>query len=807
MIALNVSAFICVSAFFCVSAFICVSAFFCVSASTARAGTGSVTVLPLAGGNPSGLRLSVDSRWVSGNGYRPIRLTLSTSQGQPAARDRALLVEMSFRYVNYSRSGAIVDELVSTYVTLPAGESQIDYTLRMLQRAKWNALEVSVYEDGILQQDLTSVVTASVRRTVSGWSEGAPRMMIISSDAAKLSDSLTNYSTDANQRTIPDMRIVASLFPGSIYFSLADIGTTAEPINNDEAAGIIDEWQDAILLHPEDVPTEFLDYSCFEWIIISRGDLEGFQKKHPEKWNAVRVRVAAGGALFVYGVDPVQATANPLGLPPSNASLKFLDDNLLADASVHQQAAYWTRYQGYQQLGVGIPGFSINEPVFRRMAQARAELRFTPLKLKDPVNVRGFGRPGSETFPCTLSSDDIEEDELKLYGIDPGSEDNPVRFDRPYLTRDAGMGIVVAFSGDPFPGRTYNWVTVISQIRHERWSWQSQTGISLNAINGDFWTLFIPGVGTAPVVTFLVLISLFAFAIGPINYFLLRHFERLHLILVTVPVGAMLVIVSLIAYAFFSEGFGTRARSRSVTILDQGNETAVSWARQNYYVGLGARRSISFEKDTIVYPVHFYPHRPANDEPKREVYWEGKQYLENGFMESRTQSQFLLCRANKTSSKLEVARPKGKIQVTNKLGSHITHLYLVDKLGMIYSGQEIAEGATADLKASSAGERADILRKISADSTPEFPLGFDSKLYQSNQDDFYFSRHEADTAIPSPSMKSNTLEKFLSETLFQSGVQKGQRAYVAVVERAIQIPLISDDVVDENGFHVVVGTY
>jgi hypothetical protein len=781
-----------------------VSALFCASVLPAYAGTGSVTVLPLAGGNPTGLQVEIDTRWVTGNGYRPIRLTVKTSQGQVSATDRKLQIEMAFRYVDYTGNRPIKDEVVSTYVTLSEGKSQVQHTIRMLQRAKWNTVEFRVYEEGILRQDISANVDLSVQRNFFRWGEGSPRMMVISSDAAKFSDTLPAYSTDAAERTIPDLRILATLFPGSMYFGIADFNTTADPINNEEAAGIIESWQNSLLIHPEDVPTEFNDYSCFEWIIVSRDDLVKLQKEHPEKWHAIRTRIAAGGALLVYDVDPAQSAAHPLGMPPSNQSLEVIDDNLLADASVHLQSANWMRHQGYQPSGVGIPGFSANISVFGRSVQARTELRFTPLKLTSPINVRS--NRARKNFPCLLSNQNAEVQEMQSHGIDPGTASNQVRFDRPYVTRRAGMGMVVAFSGDPFPGRTYHWVTIISRMTHEQWSWRSQTGISLNEINGDFWTLFIPGVGTAPVISFLVLISLFAFAIGPINYFVLRHFERLHLILVTVPAGALLVIVSLLAYAFFSEGFGVRARARSVTILDQENETAVGWARQNYYAGLGSGRSLSFEKDTTVYPVHFYPNRPGYDEPKRQVYWEDKQYFESGFLETRAQAQFLLSRANKSTAKLEVSKSNGRIQVTNKLGSRVLLLFLTDDLGTVHAGEEIENDAIATLRTATTAERAEVLRDISGENTPEFPIGFQAKLYRTNRDEHCFSPHEPDSMIPRPSMKSNTLEKFISETMFQSGGERGRQAYIAVVEKAVQIPL-ANGVEGENGFHVVVGTY
>ena len=67
---------------------------------------------------------------------------------------------------------------------------------------------------------------------------------------------------------------------------------------------------------------------------------------------------------------------------------------------------------------------------------------------------------------------------------------------------------------------------------------------------------------------FQVLITLFVLAIGPVNFYLLKRWHKLNLLLITVPASAAVVTLALLSYAVFSDGFGVRARTRSFTEIE-----------------------------------------------------------------------------------------------------------------------------------------------------------------------------------------------------------------------------------------------
>jgi hypothetical protein len=121
--------------------------------------------------------------------------------------------------------------------------------------------------------------------------------------------------------------------------------------------------------------------------------------------------------------------------------------------------------------------------------------------------------------------------------------------------------------------------------------------------NPDFANFLVPGVGLAPVTEFRVLITLFVLLIGPVNYWLLKRSGRLHLLVLTVPLAAVLMTSALFGYAILSDGFGTTVRAQSLTTLDQRTGEAACWSRLSYYSGLAPGDGLTMPSDVAVYPI------------------------------------------------------------------------------------------------------------------------------------------------------------------------------------------------------------
>ncbi|HZL88084.1 MAG TPA: hypothetical protein VFB96_06875, partial [Pirellulaceae bacterium] len=98
----------------------------------------------------------------------------------------------------------------------------------------------------------------------------------------------------------------------------------------------------------------------------------------------------------------------------------------------------------------------------------------------------------------------------------------------PYVGRPAGLGHVVAVASDnPFPGSSIYWSNLIDDIPTRHQHWIARHGMSYQMYNAGVWNWYIPGVGAAPVFSFLLLATFFAIVIGPVNYLFLGRIQRL----------------------------------------------------------------------------------------------------------------------------------------------------------------------------------------------------------------------------------------------------------------------------------------
>ena len=213
--------------------------------------------------------------------------------------------------------------------------------------------------------------------------------------------------------------------------------------------------------------------------------------------------------------------------------------------------------------------------------------------------------------------------------------------------------------------------------------WDSRHGMKPDDANHDFAKLLVPGVGLAPVTEFQVLITLFVLAIGPLNYWVLKRYNRLQLLVLTVPLAAMLLTGSLFAYAILSDGFGTTVRAQSVTTLDQRTGDAACWSRLSYYAGLAPGQGLTMPDDVAVYPI--IPGWNDTDVDAsigaaRELEWaDHEAKMTRGWLRSRTPMQYLTVRARKSPHRLELTPAGGKIRAVNQLGTAIRFVLVTDK--------------------------------------------------------------------------------------------------------------------------------
>jgi hypothetical protein len=221
-----------------------------------------------------------------------------------------------------------------------------------------------------------------------------------------------------------------------------------------------------------------------------------------------------------------------------------------------------------------------------------------------------------------------------------------------------------------------------------------------------------------------VLITLFALAIGPVNYFMLQRRKKLYLLIFTVPVFAGVTTVLLLGYAVASDGFALRARVRSVTLLDQVRGESVSWSRISYYAGVAPSGGLRFSRDTAVYPME----PPGSPGGARALNWTEGQHMTSGWLRSRTPTQLLAIAYRPSGEHLAVASSSsGVVRVTNNLGANIRMLILAADDGATYATQDLAREQSVRLEPSDLGELHPALRKIIDSQSLEAPADLNER--------------------------------------------------------------------------------
>jgi hypothetical protein len=594
-------------------------------------------------------------------------------------------------------------------------------------------------------------------------------------------------------KKLPDTAALAAHLPLDEYYQSRSQGGPATPRDQRQ-------WPNALVVPPAELPGGWINYSGLDLIFLSVGDLVELRDANPSALEALRRWTAAGGNLCVTG-----AGADWSRLP-------VLEKSLDLPAS-DQHGKSGTVARGWQKP----PADLFGKPVPRLIPD-----RYNPYAQWSSDTVDAGGKSADEAIPPEIE-----------HGQPP---DAP-----PFLLRPYDMGLVVAIAADdPFPGRAGQWAWMFNAMGIDRRYWHCRHGLSVHHPNPDYWDFLIPGIGLAPVTEFCVLITIFVIAIGPVNYWLLRRWRRLYLLVVTIPAGAAAVTLALLVYAIVSDGLGTRVRSRSVTWIDQGRGRAVCWSRLSYYCGLTPRGGLRFPADVAVLPLEENP--PANpwgDEPRdlHELYWDGDQQLRQGWIRSRTPAQYLTIRSrasdaglgwsgSKVAGTLRVPSAEAEPgtadgtrrmpatssppQVENRLGTRILQLLVCSPNGSVYWGEGIEVGDTASLTPIAEQEgRLRLARTHAAhrpqrppdmDDAPDAFLGLTGRRYR------YGYGYGGGGQAAAPSCATSRMERVLAQ-LGDVNRPLTPGSYVAVVERSPEVVLGVSSAREEAGYHVVFGTW
>ncbi len=736
-------------------------------AQRAEASSGAVLRLPQGPAAPkNGLQLAIDTRWVDSNGYRPVRIEAVNWPPGPAIADRRLRVVLQPRLWQWGRATT----RVTGYVEIPEGAARGEATLAVPQCGVWGSLEVWVYEDGRLLEDLSASQGMGIGvRAYREASEALPAILIVDADAPSpdvrqqlVQARAVNPAAGAGlPPKLPDLRCLVTLLPeregGSPVPPPQPVSSVA--VDDADTLLVLQQLPRVEMLPPGELPTRWIDLSCFDLAFITLADLRNLAADQPSVWQALRDWAASGPTLCVYDME----------LSPKHLAQL---ETLLGLAAGHDAAP---------------SGWRVPDP-------ERAREVVSALKI--------VGRSGSAA---------AEQESAPKGESQP--EASPPPEPQPFVHRAFRLGHVVAMQTDqPLAAGRREAAWLLNELDASSWMWYRRHGLSWHRENTDYWKWIVPGIGRAPVGTFLLLITVFVIVIGPVNYFFLRRRRRLYLLLVTVPVGAGLVTLALFAYALLSDGLGVRARVRSFTEIDQPAGHAVSWSRQSYYAGLAPSGGLTFPERAAVLPLDQYPaERRRGRLGMQHLVWSEGQNLVSGYIGARSSAQFLVVESGPSDQRLLIAAAPeaGDLQATNHLEAVVDTLVVKDGAGRVLRVRDLAIGQSRPLEAVDPAAARQELHAVLAANQPAYPPGYDPRYFGGLgfSSRYYRSWSNVDSNLPDPTFASSILERSLQATLSGDPRTWPPRTYVAITRTSPGVSLGHDRAREEASLHVVSGRW
>jgi hypothetical protein len=508
------------------------------------------------------------------------------------------------------------------------------------------------------------------------------------------------------------------------------------------SGGSIARANDFHVINPTLLPESWIDYTALDILAIPLATLE---KISTDARNAILKWAQAGGTLVVYEVNTAAERSADLS--------RLL--NLAGRAA---------QFQSWEAA----------DPAARQRTTTTLE-----------ATIKGLDAEG---FPTHLAGS-------------PAWPETPEAFSR----IDLAAGRVYAFPENPFPGSTIDWAWWLRSAGVKRLDWTARHGMSSREAYWQFNEFLIPGVGTVPMLAFIILISIFAVLIGPVNYFIAWRRKQLYLLVVTIPAIAFVTSAALFGYAAIADGFGVQSRLRSVTLLDQVSKTAVSFNRISLYAGIVPSDGLRFSPETAVYPV--WSSSAAFE--SGSVDWSDAQHLARGWLRSRTRTQFETVSVRAERGRLDL-RPAdgGGIDASNGLAWTIELVLVKDDDGRIYLGRGIPAGGSTRLAAATT-ESLRELAEVLGDDSLKAPPGADAiNVRRSTRAYGYMIDDEARKSL---GFSGSLLETYLG--LMQKPAQEpaagglAPRTYLATLAENPGIELGVPRTRPSRGLYLVIGYY
>ncbi len=720
--------------------------------------------MPMTGTGPgysrrSGLQLTVDLGLGARFGYRRADVLLSTLKG--ATADRQIRFQLTLGDYSSRWKGMTVEK----QFLMPAGATNVGEVLVVPQYQVWQLCSWKIWIDGQADDQLELRYLNVANNVNYGNNTGGPEVI----RATAMSGAKAVESQSALQ---------------AMY---------STPV-------MIDQIQEA------DLPTNWMEHTTTDVMLVSAEQFPAFVANFPEQAAALLRWVRAGGNLWV--IDAGKSWQQLSGV---NAAIDVSKTVEELSGNDHLPAGW--RYAPLGERATDpaegalvLSGFQIEQADGKKAVEwLKNAMVGVPKDSRPWFAVRGYGLGAVTAFRGTFDRNPAAEATAALKGLlawrmpaGPGA--GATRAIAELKRRFPGPLPAGAMGAAPPPGPTQAANMTASDAMRQsllgpRAMWTTRHGNQPDSENIEFNNFLIPNVGVAPVGHFQFLITVFVLAIGPLNYWLLKRNRKLPLLLASVPVAAAVTTLLLFAYGMVVDGVAVRARTRTLTLLDQRSGEAVCWGRLSYYAGISPRSGLTVPADQAMFPI--YPawqvqsNYGASRTPPRWMEWTEVQRLTDGWLQSRTPTQYQAIVARPTEKRLNLRKTAEGLRVVNHLGVEVTHAAVQDHDGTFYWLENLPDEKSQVVPVAKQSDIATKVRRLFSDNLPQYPSGVD------------------------PSSRGVYYGFQLSQSLMEARLQAinsaqiegwGAGKYIAFTAQPIELA-VGVDAEEEASFHVVEGTW
>ncbi|MGA2621872.1 MAG: hypothetical protein ABSF26_30085 [Thermoguttaceae bacterium] len=221
---------------------------------------------------------------------------------------------------------------------------------------------------------------------------------------------------------------------------------------------------------------------------------------------------------------------------------------------------------------------------------------------------------------------------------------------------------------------------------------------------------------SVPVRGLFLLVLVFGVAIGPLNVWLLSRYRRRIWLWWNVPAISALTCLAVFCYSLLSEGWTSRGKTATLTVLDERCHRATTIGYVSYYCPLTPSGGLHFGADTEVsllarHERSGYAPYGRDEGGLRFVDWSSQQHLTSGWAMARVPAYFQIRKNEDRRERLTIEpTADGSLKVVNALGADIRRLCVADAAGRVFEGRDIPAGAQRTLTPAPGAAKASVRR-------------------------------------------------------------------------------------------------